>query len=220
MMPGSMGPGMMPGSMGPGMMPGQDNRVSIQLEEMPNQRTLDARPFNPVPTPWAGRPPPLLPGQATGIGINNLNPMQQQSVGAGAIARLPNAYRMYGYGPREVFWSTPVPVPEQNTGIMINAEYPLQKWMEDREVAHWDNLIRNTGWTKQGPWVQPFNPMTDVPDWKHKYFGQYEQAADLKQPRHHKDYQEEYYKKLNKQRDSKGLFEMDESANRRMTVEI
>jgi hypothetical protein len=159
-----------------------------------------------------------MPGQATGVGADNLHPLMQQ--GPGALARLPNAYRMYGYGPREMWWSNPVPVPEPNTGIMINAEFPLQKTMEGREVSHWDYGIRNQGWNHQGPWVQPFDPIHDRPDWKHKMYGSYEEARDLKQPMHVKDHMEGYYRKLHEERDTPGLFKIDKQAKKRMELEI
>jgi len=227
MMPGSMNGAMMPGSMNGAMMPGSMNqgvggmnfgRASMVMEEPPNQHQLDQRSLPMVPTPWPGPPAPLMPGQATGVGIDNLHPLMQ--MGGGAPARLPNAYRMYGYGPREMWWSNPLPVPEQNTGIMINAEFPLKREMEGREFSNYDYAIRNQNWRHQGQWVQPFDPIHDVPDWKHKMFGQYEDARDLKQPMHVKDYMEHYYKRLHEERDAPGLFKIDKEANRRMEMEI
>lgn len=221
MMPGSMGPGMMPGSMGPGMMPGggmgggmmpggmggfsQYGTPSITMQDIPNQRTIDERQFPAMPMPWQGAPQMLMPGQATGMGPDNLHPLMQQQM-VGGQQRLPNAYRMYGYGPREIFWSTPVPVPEANTGIMVNAEYPLTRAMEGREVTSWDYGIRNSTWQQQGPWVQPYDPVRDMPDWKHKNFGAYETACDLKKPRHVKENMDSYYRNLNSTREGKGLF--------------
>jgi len=229
MMPGSMGPGMMPGSMGPGMMPGSMGpgmmgmgRTGIALQEMPNQRMLDSQMMPMAPQPWQGSQMALLPGQATGYGSQNLSPMQQQSLPQGQIERLPNAYRMYGYGPREITWSSPVPVPEgQNTGVMINAEFPLSKELEGREVYPSDTGIRNMGWQQQGEWVKPFDPVRDVPDWKHKMFGSYEDACDMKRPMHKKDHMEIYYTGLAKERNTKGLFaENQQPGKQGMSLEI
>lgn len=239
MMPGSMGamnpsmmaPGMMPGSMGGmmgGMMPGQMapfgmtpmgmNRSGIMSEELPNQRLLDERLLPMVPTPWQGAPMPLMPGQATGMGVNNLHPLQQQQ--DSPMTRLPNAYRMYGYGNREITWAKPVPVPEPNTGVMINAEFPMPRHMEGREVFDHDYGIRNSTWTYQGPWVQPYDPIHDRPDWKHKMFGSYEQAVDIKRPRHHQYAMDDYYRNLASQRDHKGVFDPQGHARKKMTIDV
>jgi len=216
MMPSSMGGGMMPGGMGGGMMPGgMMGRAGIMMEEMPNQRTLDDRRLPPMPMPWPGSPQTLMPGQATGYGTNNLHPLQQQ--GLGQQQRLPNAYRMYGYGAREIYWSNSVPVGEPNTGIMINAEFPLMRGMEGYEVTHWDSGIRNSTWRHQGPWIQPFDPRTDIPDFKHQTNSGFELAQDLKHPRHVKDFNEQYYKDLAKQRDNRGLLD---DTRKGMTLEI
>lgn len=227
MMP--LGPGITQGSpmgMAGNMMP--RGRVGIMMEELPNQRILDERLLPPMPHPWGPpfpgnqncQPQPLMPGQPTGIGADNLHPLQQQNIGE--LSRLPNAYRMYGYGPREITWSPQINVQERNTGVMINAEFPLQKHMEGREVAHYDDFIRNQDWQRQGAWVRPYDPKVDAPDWKHNLYGQYEQAQDLKRPRWvpRKDFVDNYYKDLHTQRDAKGIFEIDDVANRRMTLEM
>lgn len=67
---------------------------------------------------------------------------------------LPNAYRMYQYGPRQVWWSKRVTVPEANHGIMINAEYPLQENMWGKFAYDDDTLIRNEHWRHIGSWMQ------------------------------------------------------------------
>lgn len=229
MMPGSMGPGMMPrsmGGMGPGMMPGGmggmgPSHVGIMMEEMPNQRILDDRRLPPMPMPWPGAPMPLMPGQATGMGPDNLHALQQHSLAAtGQAQRLPNAYRMYGYGNREITWSSSVPVHEHNTGIMINAEFPLTREQEGREVFHCDYGIRNKTWQHQGPWVQPLDPRTDIPDWKTKQFGSYELAVDCKKPRYKKEHTDEHYKGLHKARAEHGLFTGENAAKKNMRLEI
>merc|ERR1719215_1258215 len=151
------------------------NRSGISMEraqEMPIQKILDTRTMPMVPTPWAGQPDVLRPGQATGYGPDALSPLQQPEWGD--VQRMPNAYRMYGYGNRVIKWSPQLPVPEPNTGITINAEYPLLWQMEGVEAAPFDYGIRNLEWRRQGPWVQKYDPIHDIPDWKHKLFGQYE----------------------------------------------
>lgn len=219
MMPGQLGPGQMPSGMMPGG-PSPFGRVGITMEDVPNQRSLDERIVPPVPMPWGGAPTQLMPGQPTGIGPNNLNPMQQmqqQDMG-GQAARLPNAYRMYGYGQREIFWSPQVPVPEPNTGIMINAEYPLQRGMEGREAVNYDYGIRNVNWQHQGAWVQPLDPRVDIADWKSKMYGGYEQAYDMKRPRFSKYAMDDHYKDLHKSRTAQGVLEKPASRNQRMQI--
>merc|ERR1719272_1268334 len=219
LMQGGIGPGMGGmGSMQGGMQGGmggfsQYGQCQITMQDIPNQRTIDERQFPAMPMPWQGPPPMLMPGQATGMGPDNLHPMMQTD--SKGQTRLPNAYRMYGYGPREVFWSTPVPVPEANTGIMINAEYPLSQAMEGREVVAHDYGIRNSGWQKQGPWVQPYDPLEfGGSGFKQKKFGMANdgddggggQACDLKKGRHIKENMDDFYRNLNNTREGKGLF--------------
>jgi len=210
----------------------QYSRPSIMMQELPNMNTLDSRPTPPFPTPW--RPKEyLMPGQPTGTGVNSINPLQERAVGD--LARLPSAYRMYGYGPREITWSPHVPVPfpgEENTGIMINAEFPLPRTMEGREAIPYDLAIRNPTWRHQGMWVQPFDPLHDVPDWKHKLFGDYESAQDIiGVPGAQKRYLqrnlagesaiEQHYKKLHEQRNQQGLFKDEDAiARKHMELEI
>lgn len=224
-MPGTMGGQMMMGGPDPRMMgtacgptPYGMNRSGIALDaqEMPIQQILDTRTMPMVPTPWAGQPDMLRPAQ--GFGPDALSPLQQAE--CGDVQRMPNAYRMYGYGNRVIQWSPQLPVPEPNTGITINAEYPLKWQMEGLEAAPYDSGIRNLEWRHQGPWVQPFDPIHDIPDWKHKLFGQYEGAVDLKRPMYTKDYNDMHYKNLAKQREAKGIMGMDQTAKKRMELEI
>jgi hypothetical protein len=127
---------------------------------------------------------------------------------------------MYGYGNREITWSRPVPVSEPNTGVMINAEFPLKKEMEGLEVFPHDSGIRNVNWQYQGPWVESYDPIRDVPDWKHKLYGNYETAADLKRPTYRKDFMDAKYRDLGKERDHKGVLGEESAARKRMTLEV
>lgn len=68
---------------------------------------------------------------------------------------LPPAYGQYTYGERIVRWSGRVPVPEQNRGIMRNAEFPTKPHQEGVEVAAPDYAVRNMGWRHLGPWAEP-----------------------------------------------------------------
>lgn len=218
--PGTMA-GPMPGSMAmvPMPPPFAMERSSISaMKEMPVQKMLDSRTMPQVPMPWAGQSDILRPGQPTGMGPDALSPLHRPEWGE--AQRMPNAYRQYGYGNRVIKWSPAVPVPERNTGITINAEYPLLWQNEGREAAPYDYGIRNQNWVQQGPWVQPYDPTRDVPDWKHKMFGQYEQAVDLKQKKFEKDYNEMHYKDLARERDAKGVLGIDETARKRMELEL
>lgn len=234
----SSGPMGMYNSMGmpPGgrMLPYGQSRSSIMMNEPPNVMTLDQRPMPPVPTPWRTQEY-LMPGQPTGMGMDSISPLQERAVADLAGNRLPSAYRMYGYGPREISWSNPLPVPfrgEENTGIMINAEFPLPKHMEGHLAVPVDHAIRNPHWRHQGEWVQPFDPIHDIPDWKHKLYGDYEDAVDLVTPSVPGAYKrhlrsnvgesqiEQYYKKLHEERNNLGLFKEDVAARRHMELEI
>lgn len=67
---------------------------------------------------------------------------------------LPPAYGQYTYGERMVSWRR-VPVPENNTGIMRNAEFPTKPYQEGVEVSASDDAVRNSGWRHLGRWAMP-----------------------------------------------------------------
>lgn len=78
---------------------------------------------------------------------------------------LPPAYGQYTYGARMVRWNGRVPVPEENTGIMRNAEFPTKPYQEGVEVAPPDYAVRNMGWRHLGPWAMPaWEPTVPIPD--------------------------------------------------------
>merc|ERR1719254_91471 len=111
--------GTMHGPLGPGMMKNMGmyrmDQPRIEMQDVPIMNTLNSRPLPPFPMQWREQEF-LMPGQRTGMGMDNISPLQERAVED--LARLPHAYRMYGYGPREIVWSGQVPTPEhqQNTG--------------------------------------------------------------------------------------------------------
>lgn len=134
--------------------------------------------------------------------------------------QLPDSYRMYTYGTRQIYWSNSVPVPEPNTGVMVNMETLGKKSMDGCEVVPCDLGVRNTGWRHQGPWVQPYDPLESA-EWKAKTYGDYSQARDLVAPcnpgpyrKHRKakdgdSYMQLHYSRLAEQRNQRGLFHED-----------
>merc|ERR1719265_1690135 len=137
--------------------------------------------------------------------------------------RLPDAHRMYQYGPRQIYWTDRVPVAEPNTGVMVNAEFLAPPGYDmgsnARELVKWDLGIRNQYWQHQGPWLQPYDPVLDATAaQKAKMFGDYEQARDLVAPCRPGAYRRHYgkqerdswlysnYKQLAEERDRPGLF--------------
>mmetsp|Transcript_160 Transcript_160/g.299 ORF Transcript_160/g.299 Transcript_160/m.299 type:complete len:272 (-) Transcript_160:111-926(-) len=171
-------------------------------------------------------PPPLLPAQSS-----HYHPLIAHSVGE---VRLPNAYRMYQYGPSTVFWA-PVAVPEHNTGIMVNAEFPMQSWMEGRfldpnkpgkKEVRGDHFIRNEHWMMLNPKnLKPYSEEEAAKLDPHEAFGDYALAQDLAdQPRNSgmkaEEYIEEKYKKIHEEREDKGFFSIDKVGMRNMELEI
>mmetsp|Transcript_15696 Transcript_15696/g.42786 ORF Transcript_15696/g.42786 Transcript_15696/m.42786 type:complete len:230 (-) Transcript_15696:81-770(-) len=67
--------------------------------------------------------------------------------------RLPSAYRLHNFAPREVWWSPEVCVPEGNRGVMLNAEYPMPPHQKGVEMCYDDWAIRNSGWRHIGAMI-------------------------------------------------------------------
>lgn len=66
-------------------------------------------------------------------------------------------FAIYPHGPRTVYYSTQVPVPEKNFGVMVNAEYatPAHEVKNPMEVLyHDDTAIRNRNWRPLGPFLE------------------------------------------------------------------
>lgn len=69
---------------------------------------------------------------------------------------LPNAYRLYSYGPRQIWWSPQVQVAEPNHGIMVNAEFPtrFEHLGTQDGIIEADYQIRNQTWATIGPFIK------------------------------------------------------------------
>lgn len=171
-------------------------------------------------------PPPLQPAASSPF-----HPLIEHSCG---IPRLPNAYQMYQYGPSTQYWK-PVTVPESNTGIMINAEFPMQAWMEGRYLEpnkpgkkepRGDHFIRNEGWMMLNPDnLKPFSEEEFNKLHPHEAFGDYSVAQDLADQQRNsgmkaEEYIEEKYKKMHQEREDKGYFSIDKIGMRNMELEI
>lgn len=96
--------------------------------------------------------------------------------------RLPDAHRLYRYGPRRVTWSPEVPVAEQNHGIMINAEFAMQPGQLGQEVVFDDWAVRNSRWRHLGAMIPRKQP--SLADKFGGHMPDYDLAHDLKNHRH------------------------------------
>lgn len=59
---------------------------------------------------------------------------------------LPMALRPHCYGNRHIWYSWQVPVPETNTGVMVNSEFATPQWGGDLCFFESDEAIRNRNW--------------------------------------------------------------------------
>lgn len=192
----------------------------------PRRRILEEKPVIPFGTNFVP-PPPLIPGEPSGF-----HPLLEHNLG---INRLPNAYRNYQYGPRQMWWANPVTVPEANTGIMINCEMPMQSWMEGRfldpnkageKSIRGDHFIRNEGWMMLNPNnLKPYDADEVARMDPSHTFGDYSLAMDMadvkrKQGVTAEAYIEEKYKKMRDAREDQGYFTIDKVGMRNMELEI
>mmetsp|Transcript_40002 Transcript_40002/g.101608 ORF Transcript_40002/g.101608 Transcript_40002/m.101608 type:complete len:265 (-) Transcript_40002:231-1025(-) len=94
---------------------------------------------------------------------------------------LPDIHGTYHCGPRQFYWSSCVPVPENNFGIMINAEFPTQKYHLRQEVVFNDEAIRNEHWRQCGALLPRVDRTSEdsISTWLHNH-AEYGNAYDVK----------------------------------------
>lgn len=109
-----------------------------------------------------------------------LSRLQQHPLGA-RVEQLPDAYQMYNFGQRQVYYSTNVNVPEPNLGVMINAEFPTEPRHINREIVVNDEAIRNRDWRYIGGMVRRVH-QTHEEELKAELqmHAEYQHAVDLK----------------------------------------
>mmetsp|Transcript_47071 Transcript_47071/g.86284 ORF Transcript_47071/g.86284 Transcript_47071/m.86284 type:complete len:272 (+) Transcript_47071:135-950(+) len=93
---------------------------------------------------------------------------------------LPSAHRMYHYGPRQVWYSQEVPVPEHNYGVMVNAEFPMLPHHQNVEVVYDDWAIRNMRWRHIGSMVQREGFADELASWRKHHKAEWDLAYDTK----------------------------------------
>jgi len=97
---------------------------------------------------------------------------------------------MYHYGPRQVWFSPEVPVPETNYGVMVNAEFPMLPHHQNVEVVYDDWAIRNMRWRHIGAMVQREGFADELASWRKNHKAEWDLAYDMKPNHKIPDYHE------------------------------
>lgn len=112
--------------------------------------------MHPISTSYVSKAQPVVLRHENPFVTPSMVPVQAPAVAQAPsqMPVLPPAYGQYTYGERMVSWRR-VPVPENNTGIMRNAEFPTKPYQEGVEVSFSDDAVRNMGWRHLGRWAMP-----------------------------------------------------------------
>mmetsp|Transcript_70369 Transcript_70369/g.153378 ORF Transcript_70369/g.153378 Transcript_70369/m.153378 type:complete len:278 (+) Transcript_70369:320-1153(+) len=93
---------------------------------------------------------------------------------------LPDVHASYACGPRQYVWNTRVPVPEENHGIMINAEFVPRPDQLRHQVVFYDDAIRNSTWRHVGALIPPGRCREELAVSELHAHADYGEAVDLK----------------------------------------
>jgi len=140
---------------------------------------------------------------------------------------LPDAHQLFHCGPRQVYWSSRVPVLEDNCGVLVHTEFPTRPEHAGALVSHHDDAIRNVTWTPCGEQLPKVIPpqAEGMTQWVCRH-ADYYGALDVKglrkqemrgappQERHSPDYYS-----LNASRND-GLLSMGELAREKLRREV
>jgi hypothetical protein len=128
-------------------------------------------------------PPPLTPAPAAPP-QEEVAAVPRSTAQASPISGYPPEWKMYDNittGSRTIHF-TPVPVPENNYGVVINAEYPTQARFVGMRGSENDDAIRNPHWQKLGQVIRQQDKRDKAESaiqWMHQH-ADYSQAVDEK----------------------------------------
>eukprot|EP00434_Breviolum_minutum_P013379 symbB.v1.2.011788.t1/scaffold798.1/size257095/9 len=93
-------------------------------------------------------PPPVV--AATEVEACSITEVQETPVPS---QQLPDAHRLYGYGERQITYSTEVAAPQYNQGVVIVQDYIGLPQQPGNQVVHADEAIQNRAWQRHGPFL-------------------------------------------------------------------
>mmetsp|Transcript_12277 Transcript_12277/g.28687 ORF Transcript_12277/g.28687 Transcript_12277/m.28687 type:complete len:272 (+) Transcript_12277:139-954(+) len=162
----------------PPQRPGVGQSFSVRAEEPPRHILLGESRQQIYPPPSQQRqqaPPQPMPHYHTSQPVDRLASEQLP-----LLWNLPSAHRMYHYGPREVWFSPEVPVPERNYGVMVNAEFAMLPQHQNVEVVYDDWAIRNSRWRHIGSMLPRESFADELASWRKNHKAEWDLAHDFK----------------------------------------
>jgi len=133
-----------------------------------NLKDPDGAVWGPEQEPPKAPPqaPPQAPAQAPAQAQENVQCAPAWAATRNAPGAPTRARQLYDYSTREVWYASNVPVPEQNQGVVITAEFPTHPSQEcywkdgGRMICYTDQAVRNAQWSHGHNCLPHVDPVT------------------------------------------------------------